>query len=114
MLVKEGARRCPSCSLAVVKDGGCPQMFCMNCNRGFWWETAELVTAAPPKKPSPRKKAVEPPARHSYVPPPVECEIDGIERRAREQDAEAAASGPSQPAAPERVPFIIHGAHPHA
>ena len=27
-LQKQGAKRCPHCSLAVVKDGGCPSMFC--------------------------------------------------------------------------------------
>ncbi|KAF2397347.1 hypothetical protein EJ06DRAFT_584309 [Trichodelitschia bisporula] len=45
-LVAEGARRCPHCALAVVKDGGCPSMRCTRCRRDFWWLVAEPVRAA--------------------------------------------------------------------
>jgi hypothetical protein len=31
-LQKKKARRCPHCSLAVIKDGGCPSMICKNPN----------------------------------------------------------------------------------
>ena len=42
-LQKQGARRCPHCSLAVIKDGGCPSMWCIHCNRAFWVRTSQCI-----------------------------------------------------------------------
>ena len=33
-LQKQGARRCPHCSLAVIKDGGCPSVSTRHCGTG--------------------------------------------------------------------------------
>ncbi|RDI89983.1 hypothetical protein Vi05172_g729 [Venturia inaequalis] len=73
MLQKQKARRCPHCSLAVIKDGGCPSMNCIHCNRGFWWESTELVRATLYKKTRSKEKVQEPPPWYQNLP----CEIDG-------------------------------------
>ncbi|QDS68093.1 hypothetical protein FKW77_010073 [Venturia effusa] len=79
MLQKQKARRCPHCSLAVIKDGGCPSMICIHCNRAFWWEEAELVRATPLRRTRTKKKVRNVPPWYRNPP----CEIDGEAERAR-------------------------------
>jgi hypothetical protein len=79
VLQKQKARRCPHCSLAVVKDGGCPSMSCTHCHRGFWWESAELVRATALKTTRASAKVEPPPPWYQ----PQACEIDAEAERAR-------------------------------
>lgn len=97
-LQKQGARRCPHCSLAVVKDGGCPSMWCTHCSRGFWWDTAEPVLATPRRKITRAQKKAEVPLPPFYM--AAECELDRMARVAREQAAIAAGDGGIPPAMP--------------
>jgi hypothetical protein len=42
LLQREGAlgqtMPCPHCKAPITKNGGCPHMHCVNCNRKFNWE----------------------------------------------------------------------------
>jgi len=62
-------------------------MQCTHCNRAFWWDTAELVRAAPLKKTRQSIKKGEQPPPPWYQPPA--CEVDAAAERAR-LEAEAA------------------------
>jgi hypothetical protein len=42
-MAKLGARRCPSCQYIIVKDGGCPHIFCEQCHHEFDWRRAERL-----------------------------------------------------------------------
>ncbi|KIW07694.1 uncharacterized protein PV09_01632 [Verruconis gallopava] len=97
-LQKQGARRCPHCSLAVIKDGGCPSMWCTHCNRAFWWESATRVTAVQSRKITRAQKRDD----SASVPPyyrTAECEADRLERLEREQATRALEDTSSTPAA---------------
>jgi hypothetical protein len=64
-------------------------MWCLHCNRAFWWESAEPIAVTPARKITRAQKA-----KDANPPPPyymrAECELDRIARVAREQAATAA------------------------
>lgn len=35
-------KKCPNCSVWIQKDGGCPNMYCTQCNKGFSWDKVQL------------------------------------------------------------------------
>ena len=40
----EGAKPCPKCGELINKNGGCKDMFCINCKTAFNWETMKIVS----------------------------------------------------------------------
>ncbi len=83
------AHPCGKLSLAKNLRASLTELRCTHCNRAFWWETAELVTAVPPKKMTRAQKKKEEPPPPYYM--TAECELDRLERVAREEAARAAA-----------------------
>jgi hypothetical protein len=37
------AKPCPHCGVAIIKNGGCPQMFCELCKKSFTWSEGALL-----------------------------------------------------------------------
>jgi len=104
VLEKQNARRCPHCSLAVIKDGGCPSMICTHCHRGFWWESAELVRATALKKTRSTKK-VEP---HPPWYQPQPCEVDAETERIRLAAETAATAAAAAEAAGDNTAVAVN------
>eukprot|EP01102_Stenamoeba_stenopodia_P015216 TRINITY_DN5168_c0_g1_i1.p1 TRINITY_DN5168_c0_g1~~TRINITY_DN5168_c0_g1_i1.p1 ORF type:complete len:345 (-),score=49.14 TRINITY_DN5168_c0_g1_i1:90-1124(-) len=51
--------RCPHCDTMIEKNGGCPNMFCTRCNKGFNWIEAQ-------RKPLNIAKGMSPALRNLY------------------------------------------------
>lgn len=42
-VIKNVTKPCPSCSVPVLKDGGCDHMHCKKCNVHYFWSTGLIV-----------------------------------------------------------------------
>lgn len=40
--IEKESRPCPNCNIRISKQSGCNQMFCINCNTAFNWETGDI------------------------------------------------------------------------
>jgi len=43
-LISKQCKNCPSCGAYIFKISGCPQMWCVNCNTAFDWNTGQIET----------------------------------------------------------------------
>jgi len=43
-LLKTDTKPCPSCGTYIHRIEGCAQMFCLNCKKGFDWNTGVIIT----------------------------------------------------------------------
>ena len=41
-LLRKDTKNCPSCATLIHRISGCPDMFCVNCNTAFNWNTMEI------------------------------------------------------------------------
>ena len=41
-LLRKDTKNCPSCATLIHRISGCPDMFCVNCNTAFNWNTLEI------------------------------------------------------------------------
>lgn len=42
-LIESDSRPCPGCQTLIFKIMGCDQMWCTQCNKGFSWNTGEII-----------------------------------------------------------------------
>lgn len=40
--LRKDTKNCPSCATMIYRISGCPDMFCVNCNTAFNWNTLEI------------------------------------------------------------------------
>jgi hypothetical protein len=45
--IEKDSKPCPNCSALISKISGCSQMFCVQCNTTFDWNTHKIVTSGP-------------------------------------------------------------------
>jgi len=43
-IIAAETKQCPKCHVSIYKAGGCDQMFCVQCNMAFSWQTGKLET----------------------------------------------------------------------
>lgn len=43
-MIKKDLRRCPGCSVPILKVSGCDQMWCTQCQTTFSWSSGEVIT----------------------------------------------------------------------
>ena len=42
-VIKQTSKPCPRCGIFIMREMGCPEMWCTNCNVGFDWSTGEFI-----------------------------------------------------------------------
>ncbi len=41
--IKKISKACPTCGISIERKEGCPDMFCINCKKGWNWDTEEVI-----------------------------------------------------------------------